>query len=212
MASAVIHMAVATEINKILQKDTDKILIGSIAPDISKQIGKTKVESHFLDSETTNIPNIDKFLNKYKDNLNDDFVMGYFIHLYTDYLWFKYFLPEIYNNDNHMITKLDGTVVKCDERMLPKYIYNDYTNINVKLLDEYEMDLHIFYEKIPKIQDIITEIPMEKLYIIINAMSVIIQNTKERKEYVFDITHIKKFVETSTQLLLLKINEVLSEW
>ena len=97
MASAVIHMAVANEINNVLKKDNAKLLIGSIAPDISKQIGQNKVKSHFLDNENTDLPNMDKFLNKYKHKMSDDFVLGYFIHLYTDYLWFKYFITEIYD-------------------------------------------------------------------------------------------------------------------
>lgn len=42
MASAVIHMAIASEINKTLKRDNNKILIGTIAPDISKFIGRTK--------------------------------------------------------------------------------------------------------------------------------------------------------------------------
>lgn len=34
MASAVIHMAIASKINKTLKRDNNKILIGTIAPDI----------------------------------------------------------------------------------------------------------------------------------------------------------------------------------
>ena len=100
MASSIIHMAVANEINKVLKRDNNKLLIGSIAPDISKQVGQTKLHSHFLDNNDTNIPNMDRFLEKYKDKLDDDFVMGYYIHLYTDYFWFKYFIPEIYDEKN----------------------------------------------------------------------------------------------------------------
>ena len=47
MASAVIHMAVASEINKVLKRDYDKLIIGSIAPDISKIVGEDKLRSHF---------------------------------------------------------------------------------------------------------------------------------------------------------------------
>ena len=35
-----------------------------------------------------------------------------------------------------MITKTDGSIVKCNGNMLSIYIYNDYTNMNIKLLDE----------------------------------------------------------------------------
>ena len=205
MASALIHMAVANEVNKKLNKDNDQMLIGSIAPDISKQIGENKVRSHFLDSEG-DLPNIDKFLNKYKNNLDDSFVMGYFIHLYTDYLWFKYFIPEIC--DKNVITKLDGTKVKCTENMIIQYIYNDYSNLNSRLLDEYDMDLHIFYENIPKFQNIIEEIPMDKIQIIIDKVSIIIQNSKERKDFVFDLESVKNFISLCVELINAKIEEI----
>lgn len=205
MASALIHMVVANEVNKKLNKDNDQMLIGSIAPDISKQIGENKVRSHFLDSEG-DLPNIDKFLNKYKNNLDDSFVMGYFIHLYTDYLWFKYFIPEIC--DKNVITKLDGTKVKCTENMIIQYIYNDYSNLNSRLLDEYDMDLHIFYENIPKFQNIIEEIPMDKIQIIIDKVSIIIQNSKERKDFVFDLESVKNFISLCVELINAKIEEI----
>lgn len=206
MASSVIHMAVASEINKKLKRNNDRLLIGSIAPDISKHIGETKLKSHFLDSNDTNIPNMDKFLDKYKNNLDDDFVLGYYIHLYTDYLWFKYFMPEVYDKD--MITKLDGTKVKCVGNMLSQYIYNDYTNLNIRLLDEYDMDLSIFYNEKPEFEDIIKEIPMDKIQIIIDQASIIIENTKLHKDFVFDIENIKKFVETSTKFILGNLEEL----
>ena len=58
-----IHICVAKEINKFLKKDDKKILIGSIAPDIAKQINQTKTKSHFLENND-DIPNIEKFLTK----------------------------------------------------------------------------------------------------------------------------------------------------
>ena len=208
MASSVIHMAVANEINKVIKKDTHKLLIGSIAPDISKHLGETKVKSHFLDSEDTDIPNIDNFLNKYKDKLDDDFVLGYYIHLYTDYLWFKYFISEIYNEENNMKSKLDGSIVKCNGNMLSIYIYNDYTNMNMKLLDEYNMDLSIFYEEIPYLENIIDEIPMNEIKTIVDKTSIIIKNSKEQKDFVFNIENIKKFIERSTELILARLKEL----
>lgn len=209
MASATIHMAVANEVNKVLKRDNNIILLGSIAPDISKHVGQTKLESHFLDNVENDIPNMDKFLEKYKNNLDDDFVMGYFIHLYTDYLWFKYFMPEFFDKD--MITKKDGTKVKCIDNMLSIYIYNDYTNLNISLMDEYNLDLNIFYEDIPPIKDIIKEIPMDKMQLIIDKTGILIKNSKEEKELIFDITNIKTFVKTSTELTLAKIKEVLGD-
>ena len=129
MASSMIHIAVANELNKNLKRDSQRLLVGSIAPDISKLVGKNKVRSHFLDDENNDIPNIDKFLIKYRNHLNDDFVLGYYIHLLTDYLWVKYFMTEI--SDDNYITKLDGTKIKLSGKMLLLYIYNDINNEDI---------------------------------------------------------------------------------
>jgi len=211
MASAVIHMTVASEINKVLKRDYDKLIIGSLAPDISKIIGETKLRSHFLVTleNNNNIPNIDVFLSAYKEYLYDDFVMGYFIHLYTDYLWFKYFIPEIY--DKVSIKKLDGTVIKCTKEMASTYIYNDYTNLNIDLIDKYELNLKIFYSELPKIDPIITEIPMNRLDLLIEKMGLIIKNTKVNKSYVFDLENIDSFIKMSIELTLAKIKEIENE-
>ena len=206
MASAVIHLAVANEINKELNRDKSQLLIGAIAPDISKFIGEDKTKSHFLKELDSNIPDIESFLNKYKNSLTDDFVMGYFIHLYTDYLWFKYFVTEFY--DKPMITKLDGTVVKCSGNMLSLYVYNDYTNLNIKLIDRYNMDLKIFYNQFPKLSNIIEEIPMDKMGLLLSQMGIIIENSKEKKDYIFNIENIEKFIATSVELILGKITEL----
>ncbi len=206
MASAVIHLAVANEINKELNRDKSQLLIGAIAPDISKFIGEEKTKSHFLKELDSNIPDIESFLNKYKNSLTDDFVMGYFIHLYTDYLWFKYFVTEFY--DKPMITKLDGTVVKCSGNMLSLYVYNDYTNLNIKLIDRYNMDLKIFYNQLPKLSNIIEEIPMDKMGLLLSQMGIIIENSKEKKDYIFNIENVEKFITTSVELILGKITEL----
>lgn len=206
MASAIIHMAVASEINKTLKRLDNKLLIGTIAPDISKFIGRTKLESHFLESVDNDIPNLEKFLLKYKDKLNDDFVMGYYIHLFTDYLWFKYFVPNFYQDN--MVTKLDGTVVECKGKMLDLYIYNDYTNLGMRLLDEYNLNLKIFYNDIPELENIIEEIPMDKINIIVNQVANIIEKSREYKEFIFNIENIKSFIKLSTELILSKIKEI----
>ena len=146
------------------------------------------------------------FLKKYKNKINDDFVLGYYIHLFTDYLWFKYFLTEIWTDD--MITKLDGTVVKCEGRMALQYIYNDYTNLNINLIDDYNLDLKIFYNEIPEIENIITEIPMNKLFLIVDKAGEIIENTKVHKDMVFNMKNVHKFIETTIDLITDNLKEL----
>lgn len=200
MASSIIHIAVAKEINKVLNRKESNLLIGTIAPDISKLLGENKVKSHFLGSEETNIPDMYKFLSKYKTYLDDDFVMGYYIHLFTDFLWFKYFITDFWDEDS--ITKLDGTKVKCTKEMFKTYLYNDYTNMNIQLIDEYNLDLKIFYLDVPKFNKIIEEIPMDKLKIIIDKAGTIIENSKKYKDMTFNIDSIRKFIKFSVETIL----------
>ena len=206
MASAIIHIAVANEINKKINKNESKYLIGSIAPDIAKHIGETKVKSHFQNADDS-IPDLDKFLSKYGDKLNDPFILGYYIHLYTDYLWFKYFIPEVFDKDTDMIKKLNGDIVKCNGDMKKQYIYNDYTNLNRQIIDEYDLNLKIFYNEIPEFENDIEEIPMDKINLLLDKMGLIISATNEHKNFIFDITNIKKFVETSVKIILSDIEE-----
>lgn len=203
MASSLIHLCVANEINKVIKKDKSKLLIGSIAPDISKLVNMDRKTSHFINNGKYDI---DAFLYKYKKHLNDDFVLGYYIHIYTDYLWDKYFMSEVYQKN--IITKLDGKEVKCYGNMLRMYIYNDYTNLNETLIDSYNLDLSIFYNELPKIDNIIEEIPMDRLDVIINQAGIIIANSKKTKSLVIDITSIQQFISFSTELILSKLTEL----
>lgn len=205
MASSMIHIVVANEINKILNRNNKKLLIGSIAPDIAKLIGMNKKDSHFQDKDDT-LPCLDEFLKRYKKDLNDDFVLGYYIHLYTDYLWFKYFEPDFYKNG--VIHKLDGTIENIPPEKKMEYFYNDYTNLNIKLIDEYNLDLSIFYEELPTFNNIIKEIPMDKIQIIIDQAGIIIENTKESKSYVFDMDVVNKFIKTSVDYILSNLKDI----
>lgn len=200
MASAVIHIAVAKEINKDLKMNEKELFLGTIAPDISKQLGESKVKSHFLLNDKTDLPILDKFLDKYKNNLNNPFIMGYYIHLFTDYLWFKYFIPEITNSSDY-IKVLSGNKIKCTKEEIEKLIYNDYTNLNISLIEEYDLDLSLFYEdiEIPNIK--FDEIPLNKLQIIVDKMGVIIENSKKEYTYSFNIDNVKQFIELCKEII-----------
>ena len=198
MASSLIHIAVAKELNKTLKRDREKLFLGTIAPDISKLIGENKMKTHFLDQDDS-IPNLEKFLEKYKSNLNDDFVLGYYIHLFTDFLWFKYFITEVYDKD--IIRKLDGTEVKCSGRMASIYIYNDYTNLNAELVERYDLDFKLFYNELPKFENIIDEVPMDKLHLIVDKTGTLMLNSKNFKDMIFNLEHIERFIEFSVDLI-----------
>lgn len=198
MASAIIHLCVAKEINKYLKMDENYLLLGSIAPDISKQIGETKEISHFLDhSNEDDIPNIDRFLLKYRSELNNPFEMGYFIHLLTDKYWFRdyvYKFIERYTQD-----KLKKNVTYT---ALKDLIYNDYTNLNITLIDNHNLNLDLFYNEIEMPESKIIEIPVDKLDILIEKMGLIIEDSKEEKTFIFDSSDIEDFIKNTVKYII----------
>ena len=85
------------------------------------------------------IPDIDLFAKRYPTFKYNSFNLGYFIHLYTDKLWEEEFIPKITNKD--IIKLLDGTILNLNENDLRNLIYSDYTNLNIQVIEEYNLDL-----------------------------------------------------------------------
>lgn len=204
MASSVIHLAIAKKLKKYLNvKNSYDYYLGAIAPDLSKQISRTKKLSHFLFDTREDVPNMDKFTEKYKYFYKNDFELGYYIHLYTDKIWFNEFINSItYRNS---VKLLDGTIIKATEQEITSMIYQDYTNINIQLIDEYNLDLSLFYEEFSKPHSCLDEIPLNKLNILIDKMGIIIENSKQEKNYIFDLTGINEFIEKSVQVILTEL-------
>lgn len=201
MASAVIHLAVAKELLPYLEvANVNEYYLGSIAPDIAKLVGETKQKSHFLYNEREDVPNIKMFTNKYKDFKKNSFDLGYYIHLFTDKIWFDKFLRKLVQNSS--VKLLDGTIIECSKEQFVNLIYSDYTNLNIELIDEYNIDLSLFYEEFQIPNTKIEEIPKDKLYILINEMGIIIENFRQEKEYILDIFLIESFISEVKERIL----------
>ena len=191
MASAVIHLCVAKKVNSFLQMDERLLSLGAIAPDIAKQVGESKNKSHFLDEDEREDtpPHYERFIEKYKNELNQPFEMGYLIHLMTDYYWFKDYINE-YINDFTEENRVKNYIALKD------VIYNDYTRLNQELIDKYMLDLYYFQNEIEYPKSIINEIPMNKLDILINKMALLLQNMDEKKPLMMNVDKILLFIES----------------
>ena len=74
-------------------------------------------------------------------------------------------------------------------------IYSDYTNINIKIIEKYDLDLSLFYNDFKEPKTTLKEIPINELDILINKMGIIIENSKQEKTYTFDEYLIYDFIE-----------------
>ena len=198
MASAIIHLAVAKEVaKKIKIKNNYDYYLGSIAPDIAKQIGLQRKDSHFIRNTFDDTPNIQIFLDKYPNFRDKSFDLGYFVHLYTDKLWNEDYLNNYMFDQS--IKLLDGTIMQTTREEIKQLMYSDYTNLNIQLIEDYNLDLSLFYEDFRVPESNIEEIPVEKLDILINKMGILIENSKQDKTYLFDIFTIKQFITNTVE-------------
>lgn len=206
MASTIIHMAVAKELeNKLEISNKRDYFLGSIAPDISKQIGQSRSISHFSSNMKNGVPDINLFVKRYPMFKYNSFNLGYFIHLYTDKLWDEEIINKIVSENS--IKLLDGTTIKTTPEEITELVYSDYTNLNKELINNYNLDLSTFYENFQIPDTELKEIPIDKLDILINKMSIIIENSKQEKKYTFDIYVVKEFIDKCSKEILNEIEK-----
>ena len=110
--------------------------------------------------------------------------------------------------DDNKIIKLNNKKENFDEKKFTEYVYDDYGSVNKKLIDDYNLDLKIFYEDIPKIDDIIEEIPIEKIKVIVDKAGLIIIESKEKDNILFDEDLINEFVEYAVDATLANIDNL----
>lgn len=207
MASAVIHICVAKKMNEKLKMNEKELFLGAIAPDISKIIGQDKKISHFqLDSEDDE-PSLDKFLNKYQNEMNNAFIMGYFIHLYTDRLWFNDFFNHFAKGP--YVHLRDGTDVRLDKSELRDLLYQDYTNLNISLIEEYDLNLSLFFDELVIPDTSLDEIPLHKLPLLVDQFGIIIKNSTHDKKYIIDYNSIISFIDITANTIYNDIKELL---
>ncbi|MFI3307857.1 MAG: hypothetical protein R3Y21_04745 [Mycoplasmatota bacterium] len=201
MASAIIHMCVAKEINKKLKRETKDYYLGSIAPDTNKILGQTKAKAHFYNE--IELVDLDMFKNKYPDFYNNDFDLGYYIHLYTDLLWNEIVFSKIIFKNEFLF--LDGNLRKMEKQNFSSILYDDYTSLNSLLLDEYGLDLSLFYDDFFTPNTKIDEIPIKEMPLFLKEMGMYVKNSKLTEFKVLDLEMVKKFIKLSVSEIASKL-------
>ncbi len=99
-----IHTAIAKDLNKELNLNPDLLYYGAVLPDVDKgnEVGKFKAHFYIDHPKYPDevIIDFDKFMDKYKNRLDRDLVIGYYIHLLTDYYFNEYIFDNTYILDD----------------------------------------------------------------------------------------------------------------
>lgn len=163
-------------------KDRDVFLTACVAPDIAIPENLTKSKAHFRDKSDKlySAPDINIFLDKYKERINEDFVLGVFCHLYADNVFSTIYMPYIakpldenynfYNKKDATFVKMtkQNKILKTEDFLKENMIYEDYTKSNNTLLETFNIPKNInFSETDPNI----FEIDAHKLKFIQNEVS-----------------------------------------
>ncbi|MEF9959605.1 MAG: hypothetical protein RR090_08875 [Niameybacter sp.] len=134
MASRIMHYAIATSIAEIIEiKDRDKFILGNLEPDLCGKEDTAYMHAHFGEENNqkgTKGINWVTFAKAYQRSiLEDDEVLGYFVHLITDACWIKNI------RDKH-IRKYS----KEQKQVLTAKGYRDMYKYNSLFIKKYELD------------------------------------------------------------------------
>ena len=206
MASTITHLAVAKKVLEQVEVDNQRdYFLGAVAPDISKQIGQNREISHFLFNNQDDAPNINLFVKRYPLFKYNSFDLGYFTHLYTDKVWNETFLPTF--TKENKIKLLTGETVEATKEEVQNMIYSDYNSLNSEIIDEYQLDLSLFYEEYVPPKTNMKEVPIENLDILLNKIGIIIENAKADNIYAIDFGSIKEFINRCADEIIKEIKK-----
>lgn len=217
MASTMHHIAIGQlyfekYLSNYSEYEKNQFLLGTIAPDCDKQKEdeSKRMKSHFIDNKLLDdkldlaiyIPEIEKFINKYKDKLNDPYVLGYLVHLITDKFWFEVVMPIFIRKNLDIIDKEAKTINDLK--------YNSYVDWYYKSLYP-DFDIHdiiigamVFGEKVefPNL----LEFDLDNLIvdeINYDGLQMFLEQTYERLKFIKDISD-----EEAMEQFLQKKNDI----
>jgi len=156
------HLYIANELNKKVKLDINEFLLGNLLPDmysgwIVKNASKIEIyeTSHIgkkilLNGKKYTLPDVEKFEEENKDLFkNNTLLLGYFVHILTDYFFNKYSFQNHYVKDENSKTigcyLKNGEFLSGDAEYVKKYKHLDFLLFSNKKLKEID-DLKIEYK------------------------------------------------------------------
>ena len=152
MASWIIHLTIAQKVAQSIDLNLGRFYLGSLLPDVTLQNKLTKEKSHFrIRTQKRNSKrtpsdryyDYEQFLSKYANRIQDDLVLGYFVHLFTDEIWAQ----QVYSK--YMIDEKGNKRLDQQDNY-----YHDYDVLNSMVLNTYELDVSDVLKHMKNISDL----------------------------------------------------------
>lgn len=151
MPTWAIHLATAKKVSEKINIDKNIFTFGNILPDIPNEYVVKEITHHVSHARThfeinvlvvehiENRYDLRNFAEKYKEKFSNPLILGYYVHLLTDYFWnYKTYREHgIYDEEKNRIGLIlnDGERILCskekarqiktqDFRIFSKYIYD----------------------------------------------------------------------------------------
>lgn len=227
MPGFIMHLSEATLILKGLNKENDQawkraFMIGSLMPDT--RLGKAKHTSHFWSDEHADYiaraPQVEQFLAKYSDRLDDPMMLGYYAHLCLDERYVNHFWPTIFNFYDadgceepradfihHVKMCETGEEIPFEKFFTEEYYYGDYNRCNQWFIDRYHLEIP---EETDNVVIDMDEVDGEDLKKVIGPMHEICAHCSrgdEKNTKVFHIDVLNGFIEDSAEAFLEIVKE-----
>lgn len=200
-----IHLAIAKRINKELNFNKNIFYFANIMPDTDYDSILKRYDSHYYGTlkcegcPKEELPDLDRFLDDYKNYLKDPLICGYYCHILSDYfynkeVYTKYFVQDSNNNiigiklNNGKILKLENDI---NGKKRDEYKHKDFENYGKILYKSNRVEFPV-YDK--DINNNISKLKLQfldeqKIIKIIDNMTVRLTkwNTLSLKEKIFGI-------------------------
>lgn len=161
MPGYVMHLTEAQQILNSMRKQIDfsykweqEFLTGALLPDT--RLKKEKRYSHFWDPEHLELlalaPDLQRFLDKYQDQLTNPVILGYLAHLHLDTCYLHDCWPAViafYGAEGEPEVRRDRITdvgirhlnrkVPVEQFFSPDYYYGEYTKLNGYFIDKYHL-------------------------------------------------------------------------
>lgn len=136
----------------------DSFQFGNLIPDSVTD----KTYSHFRHPSRQEklmvYPDLDLFLNKYRQLLTDSSCMGYYFHLFIDRMYAKDYIPQIVSfHDKNGVEAFDRkeithALIKRTKELVPiktffsdEYYYGDFTKLNTYLIQRFDLSTNLIF-------------------------------------------------------------------